>query len=367
MTQRQGPIGVGIIGASPGATWASLAHLPALAALPAFQVVAVSTTKQTSADETARRFGVPHAFDRAAPLVEHPDVELVVVSVRAPEHVPLVRLALAAGKHVLCEWPVGPSLADTLELAAMARAAGVIAVAGLQRRLAPSIAHLRQLLADGYLGTLRSIHVHGAVPLLGARRAAAWAYTANIENGANALHTMTAHFLDTALTVVGEPASFTALVHRQLDTTTLEETGQVLPVTAPDQIGVLGTLRGGAVLSARIEAGKRSGAAITWTLTGTEGDIEVGGDLSLRGARGDGQPLEPIAIPEATSWIPRGELSDEAHQVGHIYAGIARALRGGALPPLVATFDDAVRLRRLLEAFVESSTTGRRVEWGVTG
>jgi predicted dehydrogenase len=363
MSLRQGPIGVGLIGASPGATWATLAHLPALAALPAFRLVAVSTTRRASADETARRYNVPHAFDRAAPLIEHPDVELVVVSVRAPEHVPLVRVALAAGKHVLCEWPVGPSLADTIELAAMARAAGVIAVAGLQRRLAPSIAHVRHLLAEGYLGTLRSIHVHGAVPLLGARRSAAWAYTANIENGANALHTMTAHFLDTALSIVGEPASFTALVHRQLEQTTLEETGEVIPVTAPDQIALVGTLRGGAVLSTRIEAGKRNGATVTWTLTGTEGDLEVSGDLSLRGARGDNQPLEPIAVPDASAWVPRGALSDDAHQVAHLYAGIARALRGDTLPPLVATFDDAVRLRRLLESFVESSTTGRRIEW----
>lgn len=358
------PIGVGIIGASPGYTWATLAHLPALSALPAYRVVAVSTTKQSSADETARRFNVPDAFDNAAALIEHPEVELVVVSVRAPQHPALVRAALAAKKHVFCEWPVGPSLSDTVDLAARARDAGVHAVAGLQRRFAPTVSHLRKLLADGYLGKLRSIHVHAAVPLLGASRPASYAYTADFSNGANVLHTMTAHFLDTALSLVGEPASFSALVTRQFSETKLVETGEVIPVTAPDQVAVIGTLQDGAVLSARIEAGKRNGAAVTWTFTGTEGDIEVAGDFSLRGARGDGQPLEPIAMPEPT--VLKGELTDDAYQVALLYERIASVLRHGARDPLVTTFDDAVRFRKLLEAFIESSNTGHRIEWSAT-
>lgn len=356
-------IGVGVIGASPGNTWASLAHLPALAALPELRIVAVSTTKQATADETARRYDVPYAFDRAAPLVEHPDVDVVVVSVRAPEHAPLVRAALAAKKHVFCEWPVGPTLATTIELAALAREAGVHTVAGLQRRFAPSLVHLRNLLADGYIGELRSIHVHVAVPLLGATRPAAYAYTADVDNGANVLHTLTAHFLDTALSVVGEPASFSALVARQFSETTLLETGEPLPVTAPDQVAVIGTLASGALLSVRVEGGKRNGARITWTLTGTEGDLEVGDDFSLRGARGDGQPLAPIALPGSVVTIPKGALSDDAHQIAHLYASLAHALRGCERHPLLPSFDDAVRLRHLLEAFRASSETGRRLEW----
>lgn len=51
----------------------------------------MATTRQSSADETARRFGVPHAFGRADELIAHPEVDLVVVSVRAPEHAPLLR------------------------------------------------------------------------------------------------------------------------------------------------------------------------------------------------------------------------------------------------------------------------------------
>ncbi|MDF2697333.1 MAG: putative oxidoreductase [Labilithrix sp.] len=350
------PIGVGIVGASPGHTWATLAHLPALAALPAYAVVAVSTTKQASADETARRFGVPHAFASAAPLIEHPNVDLVVVSVKAPDHAPLVRAAIEAKKHVFCEWPLGVSLSETRELADLAKRAGVKTVVGLQRRFAPRIRHLRQLLADGYIGKLRSVTVHAALPLLGARRPRSVAYSADLANGVNVLHTITAHFLDTVFAAVGEPTSFSAVVARQFDETTLEETGEKLPVTSPDQVLVSGTLRDGAVLSVHVEAGKRNGGGLSWTLTGTEGDMTVGLDFALTAARGDAKAFEPVAVPESLSWVPQGELSDDAHQTAHLYQAFA------ADEP-VPTFDDAVRLHRLVEAFLESSNSGRRIAW----
>jgi predicted dehydrogenase len=351
------PIGVGIIGASPGQSWATLAHLPALAALPSYRMVAVSTTRKESAEATTRRFDIPHAFDRPEPLIEHPDVELVVVSVRAPAHAALVRAAIAAKKHVLCEWPLGVSLAETTELAALARAAGVRAIVGLHRRLAPGARHLRQLLASGYLGELRSVNVTGQVPVLGARRSASWAFTADMANGTNALHTVTAHFLDPALALVGEPASFSALVARQLATTILEETGETIPVTAPDQIIVAGTFPAGAVLMARIEVGKRNGPNVSWTFTGTHGDLALTHDLTLLGAQGDGAPLVPLVLPADDEWVARGTLSDEAFQMAQLYAAFADEKE------LVPTFDDAVRLRRLLDAFVESSDAGRRIEW----
>lgn len=347
-------IGIGLIGAGPG--WAAAAHLPAIAALPSYRLVAVSTTKQASADDAAKRFAAEHAFAHHQPLVEHPDVELVVVSVFAHQHAALVRAAIAAGKHVLCEWPVGPSLRDTTELAELAAQRGVLAVTTLQRRFAPAVRTLRELVAQKYLGELRSVHVHVALPILGARRPAAWAKTADITTGANTLHSVTPHMFDPVVSAVGEPTSFSALVARQIHETTLEETGEVLPVTAPDQVHVLGTLESGAILSLHVEAGKRNGGGIRWTLTGTEGDVELASDFTLRGARGDGQPLEPLALVEP--WLPKGELSTDAHEIAHVYHGLAPALRGGRLDPLVRTFADAARMRRLLEAFVDASTTG---------
>lgn len=79
-------LGVGIIGVTPGKSWAALAHIPALQSLcDLYEVVAVSTRSRTRAAAAAAAFGVPNAFDNHDELVRHSAVDLVVVTVRVPE------------------------------------------------------------------------------------------------------------------------------------------------------------------------------------------------------------------------------------------------------------------------------------------
>src|ERR1700712_101516 len=97
------PIRVGLIGASPDRGWAFSAHIPALKALPDFELAAVCTTRQESADAVAQKFGIPHAFGDWRAMVARPDIDLVIVTVKVRAHRDLVLGALAAGKHVFCE------------------------------------------------------------------------------------------------------------------------------------------------------------------------------------------------------------------------------------------------------------------------
>ena len=100
-------IRVGIVGANPSRGFASIAHIPALQALADFEISAVCTTRQDSADAAARHYGVPLAFCDAEKLARHPDVDLVAVSVKVPDHYLPVMAAIEARKHVYCEWPLG--------------------------------------------------------------------------------------------------------------------------------------------------------------------------------------------------------------------------------------------------------------------
>uniref|UniRef100_UPI0015F0CB56 Gfo/Idh/MocA family oxidoreductase n=1 Tax=Pseudonocardia pini TaxID=2758030 RepID=UPI0015F0CB56 len=106
-------IGVGVVGLSAGRGWAATAHLPALRALPElFSVRASSASSPESGRAGAEAHGVPHACADVRELAEHPEVDLVVVTVKVPEHERLVGDALAAGKAVLCEWPLGNGTAE---------------------------------------------------------------------------------------------------------------------------------------------------------------------------------------------------------------------------------------------------------------
>src|SRR5258707_4102129 len=140
-------IRVGIAGAGPERGFASLAHVPELQALPQFEIVAVCTSRQESADTAARHYGVPLGFADAAKMAQHPDVDLVTVSVKAPDHYKPVMAAIEAGKHVYCEWPLGRVTDEAVRMRDAARRKGIRHVVGLQGQVSPAIAYVKDLIA----------------------------------------------------------------------------------------------------------------------------------------------------------------------------------------------------------------------------
>ena len=92
---KNNKIRVGIVGANPQHGFASIAHIPALQGLPEFEITALCTTRQDSADAAAQRFGVSLAFCDPVRLARHPDVDLVTVSVKVPDHYRPVMAAIA--------------------------------------------------------------------------------------------------------------------------------------------------------------------------------------------------------------------------------------------------------------------------------
>src|SRR5207249_4619097 len=104
------------------------------------------TTQRESADAAGKFFGVPNTFDNHHDLVNSPAVDVVAVTVKVPYHLELATAALNAGKAVYCEWPLGNGLKEAEILATLAKKEGVLAVAGLQARFAPSVAYVRDLI-----------------------------------------------------------------------------------------------------------------------------------------------------------------------------------------------------------------------------
>src|SRR5256712_6934366 len=141
-------LGVGIIGVSPVRGWAATAHIPALRALPNYEIRALSAHSAESARAAGEAYGVSAAFSNHERLVTQPDIDVVAVTVRAPLHRELVSTALAAGKAVYCEWPLGRDFDDARAMAVLAAEQGVRTVVGLQARQAPAIEFVQQLLND---------------------------------------------------------------------------------------------------------------------------------------------------------------------------------------------------------------------------
>jgi predicted dehydrogenase len=122
------------------------------------EVVAVGSRTQASADDFAARFGVPTAHGSYEALVSDPDVDIVYVATPHNGHLPAARLALEAGKHVLVEKPLTINAAEATELQALAAERGLFCMEALWTLFLPKFDVLRQLLADGALGDIHTVH-----------------------------------------------------------------------------------------------------------------------------------------------------------------------------------------------------------------
>src|SRR4051795_5086193 len=203
-------LGVGIVGVSPVRGWAATAHIPALRALPNYEIRALSTHSAESARTLGEVFGVSPVFSDHEQMVTRPDVDLITVTVKAPRHRELVSAALGAGKAVYCEWPLGRDLDEARAMAALAAEQGVRSVVGLQGRQAPAIEFVRDLLRDGYVGEVLSTTMIG-ISVPGDVVVQPNVYMLDGNNGANLLTVAFGHSLDTLNYVLGEFAEMSAV------------------------------------------------------------------------------------------------------------------------------------------------------------
>ncbi|MFP1680281.1 Gfo/Idh/MocA family protein [Alloalcanivorax sp. C16-2] len=354
------PIRVGFIGLNPDSHWAATAHIPALASLgDKFKVVGVANSSVESARRTAEAMNLPHAFASAEELAHSPEVDLVVVTVKVPHHLELVTTALEAGKHVYCEWPLGNGLAEARRLAELARAQGVVAVVGTQARVAPEILHLKQLIADGYVGTVLSTSLIGSGGNWAGTTSDDLYYLYDARNGATMEMIPLAHTLAALQDVLGGIDQVSARTLRRYETVRVTDTGETRPKTAADQVMLHGTLSDGAALAVHYRGGVSKGTNLLWEINGTEGDIQVTADLGhaqltqlrVKGARGDDQTLAPL-MPDASEYQGKPHTA-AARNVAGVYARLYQDITQGSRT--APSFDDAVALHELMDAIERSA------------
>jgi len=346
--------------------WGRYGHIPALQLLPAFEIAAVSSRRLENARDIAQKFAIPRAFSDANALIHDPAVELVIVLPPAPHHAALVREVIAAGKNVYCEWPLTTTIADTEDLLARARQAKIRHVVGLQRRLGPSARYVRDLLAQGYVGAIRSVRMHVSMNSFQSVRSADLAWTIPSENFSHVLSIYGGHFMDLLFHVVGAPATVSAEVLNQFPIITIAGTGQTLPTTTPDQVLVMGSLASGGVFVIQIEGGKRNNSGLQIDITGTKGDLKISNGWSFQnpednlveGSQANGESLRPLAIPPHYSLLPASDLDASVLDLAHLYAAYAHDPQEDACR--APNFADALWLHRLIDLISQASLKGQR-------
>lgn len=362
---RSSKIRVGIVGASTSRGFASIAHIPALRALPQFEIVAVGTTRRETAEAAARHYQVPLAFADTRELARHSDVDLVTVSVKVPDHYEPVMAAIEAGKHVYCEWPLGRNTAEAERMLEAAERRGIRHAVGLQGQVSPAINYVKGLIADGYVGRVLSATMIGCAPNWGA--AIDRAFQADLANGANLLTITGGHQIDALCHCLGEFRELTAFAVSQRDRIPLEATGEMVAKNAPDQLVVNGIVGDGAVVSFQIRGGMTRGTVFLFEIHGEKGDLALTAtsrasmqrqELTVRGAQGAAENLGELPVPAKYRWVPEGLEADSRYNVAQLYARLAECILEAK--PVSPGFAEAVVRHRLLDAIVRSSKTGRK-------
>src|SRR5258707_10789056 len=323
-------IRLGLIGASVTGTWSARSHLPALQASTDVELTAVCTTRADSAEAAREAWGARLAFEDWSKMIASPEIDAVAVVVRVPSHYAPTKAALEAGKHVYCEWPLGRTTAEAVELAALAKAKGLVTAVGLQARVNPAVMHMKELVESGFVGEVLAVHVslmrEGVLS-----RPSHRTWQRDAELGANTLTIANGHTVDAMRFVAGDFGRLSAVVATQAKQWLDTGTNTLLDVTSPDNVLISGRLANGAVASVHIGAIPFAGSGYRMEIYGRDGTLVATGqdspqlsEVLLHGAKGNNL-LAAIPVPDRITLAAPGTPSGEALNVGQMYSLFARA------------------------------------------
>jgi predicted dehydrogenase len=192
MTVRFGIIGAGAV--------SDYHHVPGIRLDPRAELVAVCDPNAELLAKRGKEWGVQQLTTSYEELAANPEVDAVIIATPNDTHYPIAMACIAAGKHVMCEKPLGLNFQESAEMYRAARDRGVRHMTAFTYRFAPSMRYLRHLLKTGALGVPRHFR---------SQRFLDWPETSwgwrqyKARAGAGDLFDMTIHRIDFAMDLMG--------------------------------------------------------------------------------------------------------------------------------------------------------------------
>ncbi|MBB2976618.1 putative dehydrogenase [Microbacterium endophyticum] len=354
MSATGGPVGVGFIGAG----MISNTYLENLTSFPDVSVIIVGDIDTERAAAQAQKHGVPFSGSPDEVLA-HPDVEIVVNLTIPQAHVAVSRAAIAAGKHVWSEKPIGIDRESAHLLLAEADAAGLRVGIAPDTMLGPGLQSARRAIARGDIGVPLSAHTtmqyigpdtfHPNPEFLFAR-------------GAGPLFDMGPYYVSALVNVFGPVASVAAVASRGRDVRSIqvgERAGTVFPVEVNTHVQAIARFESGATSDSVFSFDSALPRAGVIEVSGTEGTLVMAdpnmftGDVKItRGSEQTASGPQPLweTVPVAGTEGGRG--------LGVL--DLARAIRSG--DQHIATGELGFHVLDTLLSMDESAAEGRFIE-----
>ena len=354
-----GMLGYAFMGKAHSNAYRTLAYMtwpPPL--LP--ELVAIAGRNEEAVAEAAGRYGfADHVTDWRAVVA---DDRIGLFDNVGPNdlHAEPTIAAAEAGKHVICEKPLGRDADESYETWQRVQAAGVKHMCAFNYRFVPAVRLAREMIEAGELGEL--LHFRGSyLQEWGATDAAVWRFDRAVA-GSGALGDLGAHVVDLARYLVGEIESVAARTHtfqpgREVD--------DAVESVVSFEGGAIGTIE-----ASRFATGRKN--AFTWEINGSKGSIrfdlerlnelEVHLEGSTPGSRAQGFRTVLVSEPDHPfweHWWPQGHIIGWEHTFVHELHHLLAAIRDDTpVGPHGATLEDGYRAAEVCDAMLRSSNNG---------
>jgi predicted dehydrogenase len=331
------------------------------------------------AQALADRYGWESVETSWEAVLERKDVDAVDISVPGHLHSTVAIAAAQAGKHILCEKPLGNSAAEGKAMLEAVQAAKVVHGIVFNYRRAPAVMLAQRLVADGRLGAIFHFRARYLQDwIVDPKFPRVWRLD-KTQSGSGALGDLGAHIVDLCRYLVGEITEVTALLHTFIKERPLPEADQgawgsttgsgLAPVTVDDTALFLGKLANGAVASfevTRFATGRKNHN--TFEINGSRGsvvfDLERMNELQYysQDDAGDARGFRTVLATEPAyhdyigAWWPPGHTIGYEHTHTHIIYEFLKAVAKGQPPS--PNFEDGYRNNLVLDAVERSAASG---------
>jgi predicted dehydrogenase len=352
------PLRVGLVGANPERGWAKDAHVPALRVLPRFKIEGTSARTRETAEAAAQAFGAAQAFNDTFELIRSPDIDVVVVTVKVPEHLAIVLAALEAGKHIYCEWPLGKDVAEAEQMAAAAKGAKGKVIIGVQGTGAPAVRQADAILRSGAMGRLQTARIVSPTAGWAPQAPPFYEYLNHRKYGATMTAIQGGHTLAAVEMLLGRFTEVTAQNTIQVPQVRIIGTDEFIERDCPDHVAIIGRHESGCVSTVEVCGGRNPTTPFVFEIIGEKGEIRISG-LCAGGYQTGVLKLETTLENPPPAPEPVGPgLKGPPANVAELYAQLAASIDTGVQHGY--DFDYAAHLTRVLAGLDRASDTGTR-------
>ncbi|MFN8494931.1 MAG: Gfo/Idh/MocA family oxidoreductase [Caldilineaceae bacterium] len=372
-------VGVGMLGYA----FMGKAHSHAMLTIPHMiypppaipKLAAIAGRNEEAVKEAAKRYGYAKYYTDWRAMIKDDNVQLVDNGGPNDAHAAPSIAAAKAGKHILCEKPLGRTAAESKKMRDAVMEAGVKNMVAFNYRFVPAIRQLRLLIESGALGKIyhfRAVYLqewimpHYNTPMI---------WRLQKENaGSGALGDLGAHIIDLARYLVGEVGSVAALAKTFIKERPTSD-GGMGTVTVDDAFASVLEFENGAlgtVEATRFAAGRKNGQNLE--INGEKGSVRFNlermNELEVFWVGEDPketQGFHNVLVSEGyhpwwSNWWPQGHMIGWEHTFVHEITHMLDCIvNDKPVAPIGADFEDGYRNSVICDAILKSSDSKRHV------